>query len=207
MSPQTPVGAVRSRGSRVEGRGSRGINLKADEQVGAGFGDFEKVVEGEFARQLDGHGVGAAEGIAVVFDEPEIVLTAKLENGSDRKGIPQGMGDHDGLGFAWRIGGLQLLGADISCGRVVIDKDGDGSGLDDRRNRGWEACRDRNHFIAGLNALVRRQLVGGERGEGDEIGGGAGIDEQRVPDAEERGEFFLEGLALGPKCEPEIQSG
>ena len=74
--------------------------LKADERVGAGFGDFEKVVEGEFARQLNGHGVGAAEGIAVVFDEPEIVLTAELEDGGDGEGIPQGMGDHDGLGFA-----------------------------------------------------------------------------------------------------------
>ncbi len=41
--------------SRIESRGSRGISLKTDERMGAGFGDFEEVVEREFARQLDGH--------------------------------------------------------------------------------------------------------------------------------------------------------
>ena len=138
--------------------------------MGAGFGDFEEVVEGEFARQLHRHGVGAPEGVAVVFDEPEIVLTAELEDVGDREGIAQGVGDHDGLGFAGRIGGFQLLAADVSCGRVVIDKDGDGSGLDDRRNGGRKPCGDRDNFIAGLDAFVRRQLVGGECGEGNEIG-------------------------------------
>jgi hypothetical protein len=175
--------------------------------VGGGFSDLEEVVEGEFARQLDGHGVGAAEGVAVVLDEPEIVLTAELEDGSDREGIAQSVGYHDGLCFARRVCSLQLLGADVSSGRIVIDKDGDGSRLNNRRNRGRKPCGDRYNFIAELDAFVRWQLVSGECGEGDEIGGGAGIDEQRVPDAEERGEFFLEGLTLGTKREPEIKSG
>ena len=61
--------------------------LKADERVGAGFGDFEEVVEGEFTGQLDGHGVSATEGVAVVFNKPEIVLAAELEDRSDREGI------------------------------------------------------------------------------------------------------------------------
>ncbi len=181
--------------------------LKADERVGAGFGDFEEVVESEFARQLDGHGVGAAEGVAVVLDEPEIVLAAELEDVGDRKGIAQGVGDHDGLGFAWRVCGFQLLGADVSGGGIVIDKDGYGSRLDNRRNGGRKTCGDRYDFIAGLDAFVRRQLVSGECGEGNEIGRGAGVDEQRVADAEECGEFFLEGLALGAEREPEIQRG
>jgi hypothetical protein len=68
--------------------------------VGAGFGDFEEVVEREFAGQPDGHGVGAAKGVAVVLDEPEIVLAAELEDGGDREGIAQGVSDHDSLGFA-----------------------------------------------------------------------------------------------------------
>ena len=202
-----PDACWRGKESRVEGRGSRGISLKADERVGAGFGDFEEVVESEFARQLDGHGVGAAEGVAVVLDEPEIMLAAELEDGGDREGIAQGVGDHDGLGFAGRVCGLQLLGADVSCGGVVIDEDRDGSGLDDRRNGGRKPCGDRDHLIAGLDAFVRWQLVGGECGEGNKIGRGAGIDEQRVPHAEQRCEFFLEGLALRAEREPEIQRG
>lgn len=179
--------------------------FKTDERMGAGFSDFEEVVESKFARQLDGHGIGAAEGIAVVFDEPEIVLTAELENRGDRKGIAQGVGDHDSLGFAGRIRGLQLLGADISRGRVVIYKDSYGAGLDDRRNGGRKPCGDGDHFIAGLDALVRRQLVGSECGEGNQIGRRAGINEQRMAHAKECGEFLLEGLALGPEREPEIQ--
>ena len=117
------------------------------------------------------------------------------------------MGDHDGLGFSRRIRSLQLLDANVSCGRVVIDKYGDGSGLDDRRNGGRKPCSDGDHFIAGLDALLRRQFVGGECGEGDEIGGGAGVDEQRVAHAEECGEFLLEGLTLRTEREPEIQRG
>ena len=151
-----PDACWRSEESRVESRGSRVISLKADEGVGAGFGDFEQVIESEFARQLDGHGVGAAKGVAVVFNEPEIVLTAELENRGDREGISQGVGDHDGLGFSRRIRSLQLLGADVSSGRIVIDKDGDGSGLNDRRNGGRKPCSDGNHFISGLDAFVRR---------------------------------------------------
>ena len=135
------------------------------------------------------------------------MLTAEIKDGGDREGITQGVSYHDGLRFARRVCGLQLLCADVSSGRVVIDKHGNGSGLDNRRNGGRKPCGDGDHFVAGLDAFVRRQLVGGERGEGHEIGRGAGIDEQGVADAKKRGEFFLEGLALGAKREPEIQSG
>ena len=165
------------------------------------------MIESEFARQLDGHGVGAAKGVTIVFDEPEIVLAAELENGGDREGIAQGVGDHNSLGFARRIGSLQLLGANVSSDRVVVEKDGYGSGLNDRRNRGRKPCRDCDNLVARLNAFVRRQLVGGECGERNEIGRGPGIDEQRVADAEDRREFLLESLALGPEREPEIQRG
>ena len=165
------------------------------------------MVESEFARQLNGHGVSASECVAVVLNKPEIVLTAELKDGGDREGITQSVGDHDGLGFSRRVCGLQLLGADVSSGRVVIDKHGYGSGLDNRRNGGRKPCGDGDHLVAGLDAFVRRQLVGSECGEGDEIGRGARIDEQGVADAKERGELFLEGLALGAKREPEIQSG
>ena len=202
-----PDASWRSEESRVESRGSRVICLKADEGVGAGFGDFEQVIESEFACQLDGHGIGAAKGVAVVLDEPEIVMTAELENGGDREGIAQGVGDHDGLGFAGRIRGLQLLGADISRGRVVIDKYGDGSGLNDRRNGGRKPCGDGYDLIAGLDAFVRRQFVGSECGEGNQISRRAGVDKQRVADAEECGEFLLEGLAFRAEREPEIQRG
>ena len=117
------------------------------------------------------------------------------------------MGDHDGLGFSRRIRSLQLLDANVSCGRVVIDKYGDGSGLDDRRNGGRKPCGDGDHFITGQDTLLRRELVSGECGEGNEVGRGARINEQRVPHAKKRGEFLLEGLAFRPKCEPEIQRG
>ena len=49
--------------------------------------------------------------------------------------------------------------------------------------------------------------MGSECGKGNEIGRGARINEQRVADAEECGEFLLEGLALRAEREPEIQRG
>lgn len=100
-----------------------------------------------------------------------------------------------------------MLSTDVSCGGVVIDKDGDGSRLNDRRNGGRKPCGDCDNLVARLDAFMRRQLVSGECCEGDEIGRGAGINEQRVPNAQERCKFFLEGIALGPEREPEIQSG
>ena len=109
------------------------------------------------------------------------------------------MGEHDGLRLAGDIGGLELLGADVTAGGVVIQKHRDGPELDDRGNGGGKTRRHRDDLVARLDTFVGGQLVRGQGGKGHQIGGGTGVDQQAVLYAEERGEFLLERLALGPK--------
>ena len=135
------------------------------------------------------------------------MAAAESEDGAEVEGVAQGVGDHDGLGLAGGVGGFELLGADVSGDGVVVEEDGDGAGLDDGGDGGGETGGDGDDFVAGEDALVRRQLMGGEGGEGDEVGGGAGVDEEAVFHAEEGGEFLLEGFAFGAEGEPEVEGG
>lgn len=125
----------------------------------------------------NGHRVGAAEGVTVVLDKPEVVPAAKFQHGAEVKGVAQRMGDHHGLSLAGHVGGLELLGADIAGRRIVVDEDGDGAELNDRRDGGGETGGDGDDFVAVLDAFVRGELVGRQGREGDEVGGRTGVDE------------------------------
>ena len=74
----------------------------------APLGDLEEVVEAELAGALDGERVGAPEGIAVVFNQPEVVLLAKFQDGGEVERIAERVGHHDRLGLARREGGFKL---------------------------------------------------------------------------------------------------
>ncbi len=188
-------------GNIAPGAGVAGDIDSVGRDAGGILGNAERLGAG------DGHRVSAAEGVAVVLDQPEVVLAAKFEDGADVEGIAQGVGDHDGLGLAGDKGGLELLGADVARNGVVIEEDGDGAELDDGRDGGGETGGDGDDLIAGQDAFVRGELVRGERGEGDEVGRGAGVDEEAVFHAKEGGELLLEGFALGAEGEPEVEGG
>jgi len=173
--------------------------------MGAGFGLLEQVVETDGFCLLDGHGIGAAEGVAVILNEPEVVLLAEGEDGAEIKGIAQGVSHHHSLGLSGDEGGLKLFHAGVTGLGVVVDEDGHRALLENGRNRRREAGGDGDDLVAGLDALVVRQLMRGERGEGDEICGRARIYEQAVFHAKQGCEFLFEGFAFGPEGEPEIE--
>lgn len=195
----------------------RGIEgLGGNVAPGAGIAGDVDTIRGNAGRVLrdaerlgarDGHGVGAAESIAVVLDEPKVVLAAKLQHGTEIEGIAEGVGDHHGLGLAGDVGGLELVGADVAGGGVVVDEDGNRAELDDGGDGRGKPGGHGDNFVAVPDAFVLRQLVRGEGGEGDEVGRRAGIDQQAVLHAKQAGEFLFEGLALGPEGQPKIQRG
>ncbi len=66
---------------------------------GVFFGEFEEMVESQALGLEDGKSVSAAEGVAVVLNEPEVVFLAESEDGGEVKGVTKGVGHHHGFGF------------------------------------------------------------------------------------------------------------
>ena len=115
------------------------------------------------------------------------------------------MGHHDGPGLGADGGCDGFQGRDVGA-ELHIDEDRDGAKLDGRVDRGREAGGDGDDFIALLDAPVT-ELGAGERGEGDQVGRGAGIDGEDVFDVEEFGEAGLEFFGEATGCEPEVEGG
>ena len=123
------------------------------------FGQPKKMVEAEFAGAFDGHRVGAAEGVAVVFDQPEVEFFAEGENSTEIERVAEGVGHHDGFGFSEGEGGFELRAVGISCLGVGIYENRDCTDLDDGGYGGRKPCGDGNDFIAWADALVFREFV------------------------------------------------
>ena len=155
--------------------------------------------------QAPGHGVAAAQGIAVVFHQPQFVLLAEGQGGGQIEGIAQGVGHHHGLGFARAVGRLQLIAAGIAGDGIGIDENRHRSHLHDRRHRGGEARRHCDHLIAGLEAPGSRQLGRGERRDRYKVGAGARVHQQAVAHPQKCRKLLLEGVALLAKGEPKIK--
>ena len=88
------------------------------------------------------------------------------------------MGDHHGLGLAGDVSRFQLINADVTRTRVIVDKHGHSTQLKNRRNGRRKTRSDRDHFIPVLNPFMTRQLVGGEGGERHQVGRGSGVYQQ-----------------------------
>ena len=152
-------------------------------------GDVVGGVEAERTEVAEGASVAAvvaaAEGVAVVFDQPEVVLVAEVAQRAQLEGDAHGVGHHDGLGLGADGGFDGLQGRDIGA-ELDIDEDGYGAELDGRVHGGRETGSDGDDFITFLDAPVA-ELGAGERREGDQVGRGAGVDGEDVLDVKEVG--------------------
>jgi hypothetical protein len=91
---------------------SRPQSRKLDQDLRSGFvgedgaafahGDVVRGIEADGGDVAEGADLlaapGAAEGVAAVFDEPQVVLFAEGGDGVEIEDVAQGVGDHDGLG-------------------------------------------------------------------------------------------------------------
>ena len=191
---------------RVSGWVDAGVGLGAL-SFGVFFGQFDEVLEAEGLGLEKRQGVGAAEGVTVVLDQPEVVFLAEDEDGGEIEGIAQGVGHHDGLGFARDKSLLKMGQVSIAREGIGVQKNRDGPVLDNGGNGSGKTSGDGDDFIARADTLVRGELVGGEGTEGNQIGGGTGIGEEGVFDAEEIGQFPLKRFSFGTQGEPKIQGG
>ena len=131
--------------------------------------------------------------------------SAEAEDRGQVERVAERVGDHHGLGLPGHVGRLELRDVQVAGDGVVVDEDGDGAVLDDGRDGGREAGGAGDDLVAGPDASGGRQLVRGQGAQRDEVRGGARVDEQHVPDAEEVGEALLHRGALLAEGEPKIE--
>lgn len=148
--------------------------------------------------------VGGAEGIAVVFDQPKVVLLAEGGDGLKVKGIAQGMGHHDSLGLSGLEGGFELGSLDIQGAWIGVHKNRHCSVLENRGHCGGKPGGGGDDFVATADSPFA-QLGAGEGGKGQEVGGGTGVGQEAAFDAQGLSEFRLEGIALRSQGEPKIE--
>jgi len=129
-------------------------------------GDVMGGVEGKGGEVAEGTGefivIGGAEGVAVVFDEPEIVLIDQIHDGVEVEWDAHRVGHHDRLCFR-ADGGGQPFGDGSIVTQVHIHKDGNQLVLEDGVERRGEAAGRGDNLIAGLEAAIL-ELRRGKRG-------------------------------------------
>ena len=116
------------------------------EKVETGGG---KIAEGTDATAV----ISCADGVTTIFHEPKIVFLYERCNGGEIEWITQRVCQHHGSGPV-RARGFQLADIDVVSRESDVDKNGHQIVLDDGIDRGGEAGRERDHFIAGLQSAV-----------------------------------------------------
>ena len=97
--------------------------------------------------------IGGAEGVAVVLDEPEVVLFHEIHYGIKMEGNPHRVSHHDG--FCLRTNGRnKSFGNSGIIAEVDIYKDGNQLVLYNRIQRRGETTGSSNDFIAGFEASI-----------------------------------------------------
>src|SRR5437762_226072 len=104
--------------------------------------------------------VSRPEGVAVVLDEIQIMSLHEVKHTVEIVRIAQRMSEHDGAGPG-TDGIGQAVHDDVRRPLIDIHKHRHASILNDGRNGGGKACRDRNHFIAWHERTFK--LLTGER--------------------------------------------
>ena len=146
-----------------------------------------------------------AERIAVVLDEPKVVLLAEGLHGLDVERIAERVREHHGLRLL-RPGPFKLQRIDICRAELHIHKHGHGTVLHDRRDRGGEARRDRNHLIAAFHLSLAEKRRS-QRHEGEQVCRRPRIDEHRESYAQVFGKSLLELSRPMAISEPKFQRG
>src|SRR5277367_6276003 len=108
--------------------------------------------------------VRGAEGVAAVFDQPQVVLPREGSDGIQIKHVPQGMGDDDRPGF-FAARSFELIDVDFIGGQRDIHEDGHETVLKDGIYRGGKAGGDGDDLVARLE-LAFAQFGGSERAHG-----------------------------------------
>ena len=153
-----------------------------------------------------GHRIAAAEGIAVVFDQPEIMAAAKAQHRAQVKGVAEGMGHHHGLGLTGLVGRLQLVHPQVGCGWIGVYEHRRAAVLEDWRHGGGEARSTGDHLIAWAQPPLWIDQRRHQGTEGHQVGGGARIHQQAGAHPQKRRQFLLKGVAFRPQGEPEVQA-
>ena len=82
-----------------------------------------KTLRGQIAERAgESAVVTAAERIAVVLDQPEIMALAKFRDGGEVEGIAERVRHHHGLGFARCERGFELAGPSVQRGGIIINE-------------------------------------------------------------------------------------
>ena len=113
------------------------------------------------------------------------------------------MGDHNGL-YLGTVGLFQAGDVDLVGRQRHVEKYGHEAVLKDWIDRGGESCGDSNYLIAGFETPVTK-FWRGQRTEGDEVGGGAGVDERRRSYTDEPSQLSLEVLGETTGGKPAIE--
>ena len=132
-------------------------------------------------------------------------MAQKSATASSVERVAEGVGDHDGP-RAIRQGRFQPRRVHVVGRQVHVEEHGDAAVLKDRVDRGREARRHGDDLVARLEPLVA-EFRRSQSGQGDEVGAGAGVDEQRIAEAEHLGELRLELAGVAAGGEPEVERG
>jgi glucose-1-phosphate cytidylyltransferase len=170
-------------------------------------GDVVGGIEGDGGDVAEGADVaaapGAAEGVATVFNQPQIVGAAEGGDGVEVEDVAEGVGDHDRLDPGG-VGGFEEGDVDFVAGEGDLDEDRDEAVLNDGIDGGGEAGGYGDDLVAGLELAVA-EFWRAEGAESDQIGGGAGVDEAGAAEAEEAGELLFEFFGETSGGEPGVE--
>ena len=149
--------------------------------------------------------VARTEGIAVVLDEPEVVLFNQIHDRVEVEGHPQRVRQHD-RSRTRRDRRAQLVGIGVVVAQPDVDEHWHQAVLDDRGDGAGKGRGHGDHLVAGLEPAVA-ELRRGECGQGHEIRGGTGVDEEGVREAEIVGEARFELLRVPTGRQVEVEAG
>ncbi len=139
---------------------------------------------GEFAVE------GRAEGVAVIFQQPEIVAAGNIGDDIHGAGIAERVRNQDGS-RARADGVFNQVRIEVVCSHFAIHKNRNQAVLHDGSQRGGKRDGRRNDFIARPQARfagVAQQLIQfrrAERRHHKKIGGGSGVHQHEIAGAEE----------------------
>ena len=150
--------------------------------------------------------VSGAQRIAVVLDDEELVLVGQLADLRGREGIAERVRDHDGPSPAGR---WPRRSGPPSCCTVASStstKTGHQAVLQDRVDGRGEPRGDGDDLVARPQPPLP-QLRRGQRRQGQQVGGGAGVGQVRLADAQTARELPLELPGDGARGDPHVQRG
>lgn len=147
--------------------------------------------------------VEGAKRIAVVLDEPEVMLVTEILDSLEVKRIAECMRDHDGLRLV-RKRRLELRHIDVVLRDCHIDEDRHSAVVDNRRDRRRETGCHRDDLIPAADATLAEQRRS-QRHEGQQIGRRTRVDDRDILHAEILGQVRFELLDIAARSQPEFQ--